>query len=109
MINKLREQINIEKPNKVPNKSGGFATEYELHAGPLWAEIKPAGGRERFFAQKLEMDITHKIVLRFDPDLKLKPNMRVVFESRIFKILFIFNRDERSRWLDLLCEEGSGS
>ena len=50
MIRKMREQINIEKPIKVPNKSGGFTQEYEQHAGPLWANIVPAGGRERFFA-----------------------------------------------------------
>lgn len=109
MIRKLREKINIEKPIRVPNGSGGFTTKIEQHAGPLWAEIKPASGRERFFAQKLEMDITHRITLRFDPVLNLKPNMRVLFESRIFKILSIINRDERSRWLDLMCEEGSGN
>lgn len=109
MIRKLREKINIEKPIRIQNGSGGFTTEYKQHAGLLWAEIKPAGGRERFFAQKLEMDITHRITLRFDPDLNLKPNMRVSFEARLFKILVITNRDERSRWLDLLCEEGSGN
>lgn len=102
----MREKINIEKPKLTPDGSGGFTTEYELQTGPIWAEIMPAGGKEIFFAQKLQMNITHKITIRFESGIE--PNMRVLFEGRIFKILAFHNRDERSRWLDLLCEEGAG-
>ncbi len=109
MINKLREKIDIEKPIRIKNGSGGFTTEYEQHAGPLWAEVSPINGRERFHAKKLEMDVSHRVTIRFERTLNIKPNMRILFNDKIFKILFIINRDERDRWLDLFSEEGSGN
>ena len=110
MIPKLRERITIEKPVHTPDGSGGQTTIYIQHAGPVWAQIKPSGGKERFFAQKREMNITHKITIRYWSDVKiLLAEMRVIHKSRIFKIIHIINRDERERWIDLLCEEGSGN
>jgi len=53
------------------------------------------------------MRITHKIVMRFTRQIKAK--MRILFGTRIFKVMVVTNRDERGRWTDLLCEEGSGN
>lgn len=102
----LRHRIAIQKRTQSPDGLGGFSESWITFAS-TWAKISPTSARERFFSEKLEHNITHKITIRYRSGIS--PDMRIQFGTRIFKINGIINPEERNIWLDLLCEEGAGS
>lgn len=107
MIGELRHRIQFQEAALVDDGYGGQVetwSEFET----VWARVEPLSTRERMFAQKLEGNVTHKIKIRYLEGITTA--MRISFKGRIFKILGPpINLDERGRWLELQCEEGSGS
>lgn len=102
----LRHRIKIQVRSQVADGQGGFQETWADHLS-VWSNIKPVSATERFFSQKLEQNITHKITIRFNSTINSA--MRVLYQGRVFKIEGAFDPDERKRWLQLNCEEGSGS
>ena len=102
----LRHRIAIEAATETADSGGGFADPWAAPrvVARAWASIEPLRGRERLQAQQLEASVTHKIVLRYRADLRA--SHRVAFQGRVFNIRSVINVGERSRWLELLCEEG---
>lgn len=103
MIGKLRHAITIQRVAEAADGSGGFTATWSEYA-TSFAEITPASARERSFGHQIEHDVTHRVTMRYQAGIVAK--MRILFGSRIFQIHGVINRDERSTWLDLLCEEG---
>jgi len=54
-------------------------------------------------AQQVSSALSHKIILRYLDGVK--PQMRVLYGSRIFHIVSVINVEERNEVLELLCEE----
>lgn len=107
MIGKLRDRITIERRIREPDGYGGFTESWTTFA-TVWAQVKPVSARERMFAQKLEGNITHMIRIRHLDGVTA--DMRIGLKGRVLKIAAEpINVDERGRWLDLTCEEGTGS
>lgn len=102
----LKHRITIETRAQADDGVGGFAETWSTFA-TLWSSIVPMRGTERFASEKLEHDVTHKITIRFRDDITTA--MRISYETRIFKILGAIDLKEEKRWLELSCEEGSGS
>jgi SPP1 family predicted phage head-tail adaptor len=103
---RLRHRITIEEKAQAPDGVGGFSETWQTFA-TVWAEVKPLRARERFFAEKIESSITHLVKLRFR--FGIDPEMRIMHGGRTLKILGIVNVEERNQWLELSCEEVSGS
>jgi SPP1 family predicted phage head-tail adaptor len=106
VIGKLRDRITIEEKTQVEDGSGGFSETWSTFA-TVWAEVLPTSSAERFFAEKLEMTTTHKVRIRYLAGLS--SSMRINLGARVLKIQGIVNLEERDRFLELKCEEGSGS
>ncbi len=70
----------------------------------VWGKVEPLTGGERLRAMQIEDRLSHRIVIRHRPGIT--PAMRVRFGSRVFNIRAAINREERNRFLELLCEEG---
>ncbi len=70
----------------------------------VWGKVEPLTGAERLRAMQIEDRLSHRIVIRHRPGIT--PAMRIVFGSRVFNIRAAINREERDRFLELLCEEG---
>jgi len=74
-----------------------------------WGEISPLSGRELIAAQADQSAVSHKITLRFRPELSVPATvaaMRILFGTRVFNIHASMNEEERDRMLTLMVEEG---
>ena len=54
-----------------------------------WASIEPLNGREFFEARMIQAEITHRITIRYRPDIT--PEMRLEFNGRYFDIESVRN------------------
>lgn len=105
-IGQLRHQVTIQRQVRTEDGAGGGEISWS-DVGTVWAEIKPARASEKFFAQKLEQNVTHTVKLR--DRFELESDQRLKFGDRVFHIRGVLNPDERNRWTILNCEEGTAS
>jgi SPP1 family predicted phage head-tail adaptor len=105
-IGTLRHDITIETPADTVDSIGGQTVTWSTHAS-VKAQIKPAKGSERYFAQKLEANVSHKVRIRYLSTVTT--SMRIQFGSRTLQVRGVMHEEERSRWTDLFCEEGVAS
>ena len=68
-----------------------------------WANIRPIAGKEYFQAETINSELTHKIISRYKKEIT--PDMRVVYQNRIFYIQSIINDYEKNITLQLMCRE----
>jgi len=71
----------------------------------IWAAVEPLAGREFFDAARVNADVTHRIRIRYRPDVTER--MRIVLGARTFDILAALEMDRR-RELHLMCREFKG-
>ena len=107
----LREQIQIQSASRSADGGGSARVTFSTSATVSGA-IRPTGGNERFFADQLEGVTTHIITIRFRNGLT-HANRLVqvstrdsVTTTRTFNIKRVIDRDNRHKYLDILCEEG---
>jgi SPP1 family predicted phage head-tail adaptor len=105
-IGQLRQYITIQSPTRTADGSGGWTEGWGNFAN-AFAAIKPVSARERFFADKLEHNVTHLIVIRFIAGLKA--NMRINFEGRYFLVRGFRYLDETQHWIEIQAEENVAS
>ena len=98
----LRHRITIQESTETSNGMGGFTTTWsdKLEA---WAAIWPLTAKESLDAMKLELQITHKIRIRYRSGITAKD--RIKFGARIFNIVSLINFEERNEQLDMLALE----
>ncbi len=73
-----------------------------------WAQVQPITGKEYMQAQSVHADVTHRIVVRSDPDtLDLTPKWRIGLEgtTRVFDIASVRNIDEGDRMIEIMAME----
>lgn len=68
-----------------------------------WANINPISGKEYYSAETINSDLTHKIRLRYRKGIT--PDMRILYNGRIFYIVSVINEFERNSTLQLMCRE----
>ena len=99
----FRHTIIIERMTKTPDGSGGNTVVWNTHK-TLRSKISPISGRERVYAQRLEANVTHRILLRYVSDIL--PADRINYNGRYFQIRALLNLEEASRYLEISAEEG---
>lgn len=102
VIGALRHRVVVERPERTPDEAG-TATIAWIPLANVFARIEAVGGREIETADGIAGRITHKVLLRYRPDIL--PEMRIVADTRILEIRAAFDADGRARWLQCLCEE----
>lgn len=107
MIGSLRHRLTIEAGNPSDDGYGGQTDPWAkpTRIATVWGRIRPLRGQERLHAGQLDARHSHMITLRYRADVTTAQRIRS--GARIFNIRAVTNRDERNRWLDLLCEEGA--
>lgn len=106
-IGKMRHRLRIEAPGSSADGGGGQGADPWLTASvvaTVWGRVEPVRGIERLRAMRLESPITHRIIMRYRPNIDA--SMRVVFAGRALNIRAVTNPGEANRTLELLCEEG---
>lgn len=105
MIGKLRERVTFQQESRVADGGGGHALSWaNIGTNPtVWARVKPISGREQIQAMQLAGILTHRVTVRHRTDITT--SMKIVWGSISLNIRSIINPDEKSKYLELLCEE----
>jgi SPP1 family predicted phage head-tail adaptor len=101
----LRHTISIQESTEVSDGMGGFTLAWtdisSMTAIP--AAIWPLTAKESLDAMKLELQVTHKIRIRYRSGITAKN--RIKFGTRYFNIVSLINFEERNKQLDMLALE----
>lgn len=101
MIGKLRHKAAIETFNETSKSDRGhpigqWVSLYEF----VPMQIETLNGRELEDARQIVPTATHKVTMRYHPDITTKE--RINFNEVIFNIEHIDNIDFRNLWLEML-------
>lgn len=75
----------------------------------VWCAIEPLSGRELLSAQAVQSEVSHKITVRFRPELanpSAAAALRGSYNGRIFNVSAAINLDQRNRTIELQASEG---
>ena len=101
----LRQRITLQGPSaKQADGQGGGALVWP-NVATVWAQIEPLGAHERYRHQQQQAEVTHRITIRYRGGVNAK--MRVLFGSRVFRILGVITPLEYKSLLMLECLEVS--
>ena len=98
----LKHNITIQEEVETPDGMGGFSVSWS-DVFNARAAIWPLSSKESLDSMKLELQVTHKIRIRYRSGITAKN--RILFGTRTFNIISLINPDERNRMLDILATE----
>lgn len=99
---RMRKRVTIQRLERTDDGYGGIVETW-VDVATVWAAVEPLTGRERYEAQQVQSDLSHKVTMRYRPGIM--PQMRLVLKDRPLDIVAVINVEERNRWLELLCRE----
>lgn len=99
----LRHSLVIEQPTESQNSHGDPVPTWSTFA-TVYGSLEPLSGREVFAAAQLTGEITARARIRYLSGVTEK--MRISFDSKIYAITAVIDRDLRHRELELLLSEG---
>jgi SPP1 family predicted phage head-tail adaptor len=97
---KLSRRLMLEAPDESPDGAGGVTRSYSAVA-TLWAQVEPVSARGAVEAQALGTNVTHRIRIRYSPDITLRHRFRD--GAHLFRIVSM--RERHKRFLDIDAEE----
>lgn len=100
-IGKMRHRVTIQALQPVPDGGGGY-TEDWINVDTVWAEVEALQGSTFVQAQKLNVQLTHRVKMRYHP---ITDANRLLHKGRILDIDYILNVDERNVELRINCAE----
>jgi SPP1 family predicted phage head-tail adaptor len=98
----LRHRVTIETKREDRDAHGGVVEVWEPLT-TVWASVSPLQGRELFLAQQVDARLSHRVILRYQPDLT--PTQRLLFKDRPLYPVEVQHVDERNRTTVLLAME----
>ncbi len=69
----------------------------------VWAAVEPLRGREYFAAAQVQAEVTTRIRIRYRRGIR--PDMRVLYDGRLYNINAVIDPEERHMELQLMCKE----
>lgn len=105
---RLRSKVTVQRRDVLEDDfSHGDAEWSDLIESP--ADIRPMRGDELARAQQMYGTTTHKVTVRYHATLgPIQTDWRLLFNGRVFDIVYALNTNERNRWQELLCRESTG-
>lgn len=100
----LRHRVVVLRPTTTKDARGGEVVTWSDET-ERWANVEPLAGREYFASQQMQGELTHRVTMRYDPDLPLRPKWRLQFKGRILDIETILPIEERNHEWQLMCRE----
>lgn len=88
----MDQKATIQSPTEGVNSIGEPTLEYSTFA-TRWIALLPLSGAERVASLQNEGTVTHRVRMRYTPNLK--PKMRIVSEGRTFEIDSVVERGRR--------------
>lgn len=99
---RMRNRLTFQVPISIPDDMGGRDVSWD-EVFTTWGSIRPARAQEIFTAQQLEHEITHEIRMRYRAGIS--PQMRILYEGRIFHITSLLNANEVDKELRIMVRE----
>lgn len=90
---------------QVKRPGGGYTTDWQLQ-GTFNVVVVPASATEQLEAQRLETQITHKMLALFDEASGVTSKDQIRFDGRLFNVEYPANIAEGDMWLKIMCMEG---
>ncbi len=101
-IGDLRRRVTIEAAVRTSDGGGGSSVTWQAVAD-VWAAIWPRLADEVVTLDRVAGRASHDMWIRYRADIK--PEMRVVFGTRIFDIRGVIDVEDRKAWLRCPLEE----
>ena len=79
-----------------------FTEDFERKVKDVWAAVLTTEGKEVFDGVNTGIPITHRIIIRWTPDLTSE-NWIELQDGRLLDIINVQNYEERNELLELLC------
>ena len=101
---KLKHKVEIQRPTETRDAQGGVTQSYFLQVS-VRAQVVPLSGRELFDSQKVDSQVSHRIIMRDISSLLaegLQPTDRIVHRDLGFNIVQILNTGLRDKELTVL-------
>jgi SPP1 family predicted phage head-tail adaptor len=102
---RLRDVVTLQRRTNTADGAGGYVESWNDLAD-VWAHVKSISGKEVFVSGQLQNEVTHRVLIRYYSGLK--PNDRVVFEGRNFRIHAINPPTNKNSAMELNCIEVIG-
>jgi SPP1 family predicted phage head-tail adaptor len=99
----LRHFITIQKRSDSPDQYGQPNTSW-VEVTTAWASITAVTSRETYQAQQLNSQVTHSIVMRYQP-VSITAGMQVKYGTKTFDVQAVDNVEQRNAILKLLVLE----
>jgi SPP1 family predicted phage head-tail adaptor len=103
----LRHRVDIQQRVQALGPSGEQVDTWQAVSASEPAAVEPLRGREAFAALQVSTDQPYKIVVRYRPDLRYLPTMRVVWEGRALDIESVAEEMAAGHYIHLHCRERS--
>lgn len=106
-----RHRITIQSQTVTTDEGGGNTVPWS-NVATVYAEIKDISGNETEFGEQQRETLRQIISIRYRTNvtsanrIKYEYSWRGTSYTRYFNILAVRDRDNRRRFLDMLCEEG---
>ncbi|WP_193063466.1 phage head closure protein [Oceanobacillus oncorhynchi] len=101
-IGKLDKRIEIGDVEEIRQPNGRYIEEFVPYH-KCWARVHPLSGNEKFAAQQIQSELTHRVEIRYYPGIV--PQQKVKYNNRIFDIESVIDIDEQHREMHLNCLE----
>lgn len=101
-ISDLRHRVRIESPVRASDGVGGAILTWSLFR-EVWAAIWPRSADEGFAGNRIAGKASHDIWIRKLDGVK--PEMRIVSDTRVFNILGVIDVEDRGRFYRCPSEE----
>lgn len=102
----MRHLVAMQFPGTTADATGYVVPTWTTAAN-VYARIEPLTVRERLLAGERQSEMSHRIIIRYSPELSaLDGTWRVLYGSRVFLLDGApINRDERNRSVEMMCIE----
>ena len=101
-VGRLRHLITLQTLQSVRNEYGEVEKGY-ADLAKVWASIEPISANEKYLRNQENMQITHKIEIRFLKSIGV--TMQILFNERKFEVKSVINPLEKNEKLILLATE----
>ncbi len=106
---KYRHVATLQKLSTIRSPYGGIDRNNDANwddIATIRIAIFPISGKDVLTAEYVKSEITHRIAIRYNPELTITSDMRINFNGRVFDIISPpIDFQEKNMELQLMCKE----
>jgi len=106
----MRTRVLIKEMTSAVDAGGGRSEKLSTYA-ERWACVEPQGGSSSVLAQVLQSTVSHKVTIRYDPNVKAAMFVEIIETGAQLRIDSVVNTAQANVELVLMCssyKDGSG-